>query len=68
MISMASVIKRNSKAAAIIQPIILSRNHTTSYLWPRGWTHTHTHTHSGMKVISENQARASLGPARAWFK
>ena len=33
-----------------------------------GHTHTHTHTHTGgMKVISVNQARAGLWPARAWF-
>jgi len=26
------------KAAAIIQPVILSPNHATSYLWPQGCT------------------------------
>ena len=32
--------------------------HATSYLWPRGCTHTHKHTHilAHMKVISRNQA------------
>ena len=30
--------------------------------------HTHTHTDVRMKVISSNQARAGLRPARAWFK
>ena len=61
---------RARKAAAIIQPIILSHNHATTYLWPRG-VHTHTHTHTyacthtythALKVISRNQAHA------AWFK
>ena len=32
MTSMARGIKQNRKAAAIIQPIILSQNHTTSFL------------------------------------
>ena len=33
-------------------------------------THTHTHTHAYIRteVISINQARAGLRPARAWFK
>ena len=38
--------KLELKAAGIIQPIIPSQNHTTSYLRPRGWTHI------CMKVIS----------------
>ena len=54
------------KAAAIIQPIILSQNHATIYLWPRGCTHTHAHTlayaHTytlALKVISKNLARVA---------
>ena len=33
-------------------------------------THTHTYTHAYIhtEVISINQARAGLRPARAWFK
>ena len=52
------------QAATIIQPIILSLNHATSYLWPQGRTHTHTHIHTytrALKVISRNQVHA-------WFK
>ena len=43
MILMARAIKW--QAAAIIQPIIYSQNHATSYLWPGGWIHTHIRTH-----------------------
>jgi len=33
-----------------------------------GHTHTHTHTHIVDKSNFKKQARASLWPARAWFK
>ena len=41
MTLMAIAIKWSQKAAEIIQPIIQSQNHATSYLWP--WKHKHTH-------------------------
>ena len=38
----------------MIQPIIQSQNHATSYLWSWGYTHMHTYLHEV--------------PAHAWFK
>ena len=38
----------------MIQPIIQSQNHSTSYLWYRGYTHVHAYLHEV--------------PAHAWFE
>ena len=31
--------------------------HATSYLWPRGWTHTHTHKHTDMQAKAISKTR-----------
>ena len=48
----------------------ISQNNATSYLWPRGNTHTHTHSHiqDCIKVISINQPRVGCRLVHAWFK
>jgi len=53
MTSMARAIKRSWKVAAIIQ-LSYSLNHTTSYLWPRGRTHTHAYF-QGRKWLQETR-------------
>ena len=43
------------KAPKIIQPIIQNQNHATSYLWPRGRTHTQTHTYPHERRFQETK-------------
>ena len=59
--STARAIKRIRKTATIIQPIILSQNHATSYLWPQGHMHMHarTHIHLCIEVVQQTSKRTS---------
>ena len=54
MKSTARAIKRNLKAAAIIQPIV--QNHATSYSWPQGHTHTRTHAPTQTHTLWRNES------------
>ena len=70
MTSTARALKQSSKAAESIQPIMQSQNHSTSYLWPWGRTHTQGTNipTSRTKEVSRNQAWAGHRPACAWLK
>ena len=69
MTLMVRMIKWSLKEAEIIQQIIQSQEHITSYLWPGG-VHTRTCTYICMEVISRNYAgmRFAATGWRTWFK